>query len=360
MNKRGTTLIETAISIFIVAVVVVSFLEALNVGLTGTLSIDRKTSALNLAKSELEMIKAKPYIPSTGNLSSVLYGFIDSNTSDKLNYNISGRVAYVNNQSSLQQITVNVTYLNGKQEQLIGYKVADSDLSSPPAKGKIVTDVIKDMPFLPTGGFWLWGQWCGYYHTFNTTASATISATWKFHWTRDVPNLASAGSPWILIYGPDPAYPGENRAPQWVQRDYQGNVYPDGFICRGGSFWCAGCPPAPAGTCNYTWPGDYAPVAQLPPYDCVSYAGWDLLTCTIGCSPNLFRDNYNWCMYGSVSWYDDNTCDGSAMGSRTDKDFEFTVSTPSAVDPGQYTVLFFNGETTISFETISASVTYVY
>jgi type II secretory pathway pseudopilin PulG len=61
MYKRGTTLLETVISIFIVAVVIVSFLEALNVGMIGTLNLDRKTSALNLAKSQMEYIKGQQY-----------------------------------------------------------------------------------------------------------------------------------------------------------------------------------------------------------------------------------------------------------------------------------------------------------
>jgi len=370
MSKKGTTLIESVIAIFLTSVVVLTFLESLNVGMTGTLQLSRKTSAINIAQSQMEYIKAQTFNSSNGSIADV-YGLVTatnaSNTSDVINYNISGTIEFVNNSTSLQKITVNVSYLQGKQVQLIGYKSAQMSLGAPPPQGKIATDVISDMPYLPTGGFWLWGQWCGYYHVFQTSTTANISATWKYFWHRDVPCLASAGSPWILIYGPDPAYPGENRPPQWAQRDYLGNVYEDGVICRGGSFWCAGCPPAPAGICSVDWTGDYAPIVQRPPYNCVADAAAGVIICasslTCGINNVLFPNNYELCTQ-HVSWYDDNNCDDTCpffvACCRTDQYFEFSVATTSPVPAGTYTVLFFNGETTISFETVSASVTYIY
>ena len=68
MNKRGTTLIETIISIFLISTVVVTFLEALSIGINGTLELNRKTSALNLAKSQVDYTKSQDYLQEVGNL----------------------------------------------------------------------------------------------------------------------------------------------------------------------------------------------------------------------------------------------------------------------------------------------------
>lgn len=128
MIKRGTSLIESVIAIFLVSVVIVTILTALDVGTMGTLYSTRRISALNLAKSQLEYVKSQRYIAATGssvyNLSEV-YGLITVNTSgisDKTNYVVDGYVEYVGTNSSLQKITINVSYLPGKKVQLIGYK----------------------------------------------------------------------------------------------------------------------------------------------------------------------------------------------------------------------------------------------
>lgn len=130
MSKRGFSLIESVIAVFIVSLVILGLMAALNGGIIGTLNVDRKTSALNLAKSQLEYTKAQPYNASAGNLSVVydlseVYGLItgsDSGVSDLINYGVNGSVEYVNNGSAMQRIIVNVSYLPGKTVQLIGYK----------------------------------------------------------------------------------------------------------------------------------------------------------------------------------------------------------------------------------------------
>lgn len=371
VKRNGTTLIETSISIFLVAVVVVTFLEALNIGINGTLNLNRRTSALSLAKSQMEYVKAQTYSDSTGNLSST-YGVITEETDDiidTVNYTISGQVANVSERESVQEITVTVDYLAGKQVNISSYKTAESSaLSPPPPQGKLVTDTVEDMPFLPTGGFWMWGQWCGYYHVIETVSTGKISATWRFNWDRDVSCTASAGAPWVLIYGPDPAYPGENRAPHWVRRNSLGDVITDGFICRGGSLLCAGCPPNGDGKCIESQDGDYNAIAHNPTtFDCAGEGIVGLVICssslTCGEDNWFFKDNWEYCTQ-SPWWYDDNNCDNTCPGyigcCRTDEYFEISVTTDSAVDPGVYTVLFFNGETTISFETISATVAYIH
>jgi len=343
MSKSGATLIETVISIFVISVVVVTLLEALNVGITGTLNLSRKTSALSLAKSQMEYVKAAEYNASTGNLSDV-YTLVTtgSNISDKVNYNISGQVRNVSANQSLQQITVNISYLQGKQIQLTSYKAARESLSSPPAKGKIVSDVIEDMPFAQAGG-WALGSWfggnnsggtyTGYYHVFTTSQNATISATWKFYFVNELygqwNDIYTWGNPYIGIYAGIPA---------WNNSDYLGNVEPDGVIFRNGAAPATdgGCMP---GCSCAAGPTDTAPIAMNP-----ATCGMDVSTYN-GNYEKLTRDALLWWIWGQAvqSGY-----------------YELTVTTPTAQPPGTYTVLFFNGEDRLSYSTISATVTFVY
>jgi Tfp pilus assembly protein PilV len=351
MSKRGTTLIETVISIFLISVVVVTLLESLNVGITGTLNLSRKTSALNLAKSQMEFVKAQKYNASTGDISdSGVYRSImtGENISDRVNYNISGQVSDVSVNQSLQLVTVNVSYLHGKQVQLTGYKAARESLSSPPAKGNIVNDVVEDMPFLQPGGWALGcvfssntsesscGTYTGYYHVFTTSQSGYISATWKFDWVNELYGTVDGwwtwGAPYIGIY---------NGTPPWVNRDYQGNVEQDGVIFRPGLGFNGGCMPnANASSCDCDISGDSAPIVMNP----------------ASCGAN-------WCVYVENNWNYEKPLYDCALWLFTalqSGSYEFSVTTPTAKEAGTYTVLFFNGEDRISYQTVSASVTYVY
>ena len=126
-GKRGVTLIEAVIAIAVIAIVVVALLQALSFATSGAMDTSLKTTALNLAKTQLEYVKSQSYNTSfKGNLSRD-YGVINaSNMSSNRNYTISGNVSYVNaSNPKLQKITVNVSYANGKQVQVIGYKNAD-------------------------------------------------------------------------------------------------------------------------------------------------------------------------------------------------------------------------------------------
>jgi Tfp pilus assembly protein PilV len=332
MSKRGTTLIESVIAIFLTSVVVLTFLESLNVGMTGTLQLSRKTSAINIAQSQMEYIKAQTFNSSNGSIADV-YGLVTapnaSNTSDVINYNISGTVTNIS--ASLQKITVNVSYLQGKQVQLISYKAARTSVSHPPAQGQIVTDVVADMPFIPPGGwgFLGWGKWMGYYHVFYTTQTAKISATWRFYWVNEIastPILCAFtwGAPYIGIYAGIPSF---------AERDYLGNVFEDGIVLRSGSFLLSGC--MPGCSCPTDGPGDFATIIMHP-----------------GCGIDCGEDNWT---YEHNSWLLCIPFDCPENGY-----FEFTVTTASAVPAGTYTVLFFNGEDRLHYETISASVTYIY
>lgn len=61
MKKGGYNLIEVLIAIAIIGMVVVAFLQGLNLGIGGTYSDTQKNSALHLAQSQMEYIKSQPY-----------------------------------------------------------------------------------------------------------------------------------------------------------------------------------------------------------------------------------------------------------------------------------------------------------
>ena len=117
---------------FVVAVVIIALLRTLSIGTGGTLDTKLKTSALNLAKSQLEHVKSQSYVNATGSLSNI-YGLIPANAmSDTKNFSVSGSVqkenSSCNGSGCLQKITVNVSYSNGaKTVQVIGYKNPDQN-----------------------------------------------------------------------------------------------------------------------------------------------------------------------------------------------------------------------------------------
>jgi type II secretory pathway pseudopilin PulG len=394
-GKRGTTLIEAVIAIVVVAVVVVTFLQALTVGITGTMDISRKTSALNLAKSQIEYVKAMSYNVSTYNATSNLsttYGVITTNTSnisDKVNYNINGQVIVkqFNNvtmnynyngttNQSLQQIVVNVSYLTNKQLQLTDYKTADGSYYTASSRGLAVTDNIKNFPRLPEGhGISCEGQFKGYYHVFTTGSNGTISATWKFNWNKDDFTIGDMGCPMMAIY---------RGVPSWASRDYLGVVRQDGFVLRnqndlkGFASWIsqiftgsttfgmgdlpglgngnAMCKCCDTGSCQ----DESNPIAWDPHSHSYGFNWWNWFDIRNICTlPGAYDvdNSYPCCGYAGsnseVFWNYDSNSNNVHYGYNV----QDTLVTPSE-PAGTYTVLFFNAETKINIDTVSASVTY--
>ena len=359
MSRRGTTLIESVIAIFIVSVVLVTFLLSLSIAITGTLDLNRKTSALNLARSEIEHAKAQMYNVSTGNLSDT-YGEI--NISDWVNYNISGQVSYVGGVNYLQQITVNVTYSTDKKVQLIGYKISDGSLAEPPARGLMVTDIVPNVPTLPQGygGFCL-GTFKGYYHIFTTSTAGPVSVHWKFHWNQVSSGPIDIGCPVIGVY---------NGTPDWVSRDYLGVVREDGMITRNqNGLWLADV----AGIGDLPGPGDGSTMCT-----CCADAAEQCAGETSADNPLYYIPHNHYSLFSPAWWlcallggYWDNgglPCCGYSdsggeifwtydSGSATSGDTEDTLVTGS-LPAGTYTVLFFNSENEKNLDTTSASVTY--
>ena len=356
MRKRGTTLIESVIAIFIISVVLVTFLESLNLAMTGTLQLNRKTSALNLAKSQIEYAKAQKYNVSTGNLIDV-YGLITtgSNISDKVNYNISGQVDNdVSINQSLQIITVNVSYLQGKQVQLTAYKIADGSLTEPAPRGLLVTDNLQNVPTLPQGyaAFCL-GTFKGYYHVFNTSTYGPVSASWKFRWTRvGSGGILDIGAPIMAIY---------TGVPYWASRDYLGVVREDGIVVRNQNEGLGGL----IGIGDLPGPGDGGMC------DCCSGGSGpsDDSYCNGEDNPLYWAPHHHWSIWCWLFYDGQYPCCGlSASGgeilwtydsSGSSGNVSTTLTTTANLSAGTpYTALFFNGENSISLDTISASVNY--
>jgi hypothetical protein len=321
------------------------------------------TSALNLAKSQLENASAQSYNKSIGdgNLSKV-YGLITEtggNIVDKINYNISGRVENVN--TSLQKITVNVSYLNGKKVQLIGYKEDAGNINiTTPYRGMLVTDNIQNVPVLYSGSggtdIACNPTFNGYYHVFNTSGGQ-VSITWDFNWIRwddgsgsEVGVNPSMGAPMIAIY---------SGIPNWANRDYLGvpkidgkiqrqqdnmNIYllqypigalPGAFTGSGDTSCQCWCPDNCSGESAPEW---------FVPHDCLSR--YNDYPCTGTC---LSDDEY---------WYYDEplgscsyvvVCD---MSGTLDRTFTTTLSA------GTHTILFFNAENKIDIHTTTAAIVY--
>lgn len=61
-SQRGQVLVEILIGVTVLAVVTVALMQGFRVGISGTERVDNRTTALNLAQSQMEYVKAQPYI----------------------------------------------------------------------------------------------------------------------------------------------------------------------------------------------------------------------------------------------------------------------------------------------------------
>lgn len=365
-------------AIFIVAVVLLTFMEALSVGITGTMQLNRKTSALNLAKSQIEYVKTLDYNASAGDLEIVYWPLISTggNITDIVNYNISGQVSNVSVNRSLQEITVNVSYLTGKSVEMTGYKISDGTDIETEARGLMVTDNIRNVPTLPQGySFLCAGQYKGFYHVFTTGTAGPISVSWTFDWDR-VSGTSSMGAPMVAIY---------EGVPNWTIRDSQDEVREDGMITRNQNV-------------GVTWASSFIGIGDLPGRGtgegsmcdcCHSSSGnpanndyCDGEDNPIAWAPHHCPPNYVWifpdiyyaaCLLGGYGWNGEQwPCCGACVEDSAGSPFwdydsdtgvttgtiDFVLTIEEDVDVGTYTVLLFNAENAINLDTQSAAVTY--
>ena len=107
MKKGGYNLIEVLIAIAIISMLVVAFMQGLNIGIGGTYSDTQRNNALHLAQSQMEYIKSQDYDDDCG------YTPIDDNVT----------VSCLNESSeNLQHITVTVYFDDNRTITIEGYK----------------------------------------------------------------------------------------------------------------------------------------------------------------------------------------------------------------------------------------------
>jgi len=122
MNKKGYLLIETVIAIAVFAIVVIGFMQGLQVGILGTYRVDVSNTALNLAQSQMESIKSEDYqVYTEGVPDGDEYSIIDAPNGFTIGIAVSN-IAGENPEEKLQQITVTVTFDEDRTITVAGYK----------------------------------------------------------------------------------------------------------------------------------------------------------------------------------------------------------------------------------------------
>jgi prepilin-type N-terminal cleavage/methylation domain-containing protein len=111
-EERGMTLIEIVVAVALFSLVVSALLLSLSTGVLGTHSVDQRTIATNLARSQLEYIKSQPYVE------PISYGLVSPIPSG-YTVKVEGTVV---NSGLLQHITVTVSY-DDKSVVVSGYKL---------------------------------------------------------------------------------------------------------------------------------------------------------------------------------------------------------------------------------------------
>jgi len=180
MNEKGQTLIEAIIAIALFAMVIVGFIQGLNVGILGTYRTSQSNMALNLARSQVEYVKLQDYQPCTDANCSVTYAKLNASVVESTYRGLSidsieitvGNVSGVD-PGALQQVTVTVTYENGRYANVVGYKGPRVGFRvGGPVGEELVVSSIVDVPKK------LYGQE-GYYYVFET-GGGPLCATWVY------------------------------------------------------------------------------------------------------------------------------------------------------------------------------------
>ena len=110
-NERGESLVELLIGVAIISLALVVFITSLSTGAMGVGHNTRRTTAINLATSQLEAIKASPYITSGA------YAPIAA----PVGYTVLIDTAVIS--PGLQVVTATVQYRGQEMVQIGNYKV---------------------------------------------------------------------------------------------------------------------------------------------------------------------------------------------------------------------------------------------
>lgn len=183
MKEKGQTLIEVIIAVALFAMVIVGFMQALNVGIWGTYRTSQSNLALNLARSQVEYIKLQDYQPCTDANCSVTYAKLNKSVVEDQypGFSIDDIEIVVANVSgsdagALQQVTVTVTYETGaRYAEVVEYKAPRVGYSATGPGGDLGVASAIIIPPPP----WLYGKE-GYYYVFETGLDGPLCATWVY------------------------------------------------------------------------------------------------------------------------------------------------------------------------------------
>lgn len=142
MKNRGFSLIEVLIGIAIISVVVIAFMQALGVSITGTHWVDTGTTALNLARSQMEYVKSQEYIVYDTSCNPILGTTYMTIGEIPSGYSVNTTVCEVQDADAdiLQHITVTATSQDGiNSVELEGYKTNSGALPA-----------LRDLPYVDT------------------------------------------------------------------------------------------------------------------------------------------------------------------------------------------------------------------
>jgi len=188
MNRKGQTLLEVVIAMAIIAVVVVGSMQALNVSILGVHRVDISNIELNLARSQMNYIKAQDYITYDESCQPVDGQDLGYKWIDELDgYGISTTICKVDGTEAeaVQYVTIRATREgNSKTVELDGYNI-NPDVLPALLDLPLIETIEIPVPILPGGDRTTLPRWgagffvfYGYPFTFYIPREGAVAVTW--------------------------------------------------------------------------------------------------------------------------------------------------------------------------------------
>ena len=115
MDQKGQSYVEILIAVVILAIVIIGLLNGVFAGIKATGAVDQGTTAINIARSQMEYIKSQDYSSSYIKLDDS--DLPDGWTNSQITIDVVDVLV-----SYLQRITVTVSYGDGKSVIVEDYK----------------------------------------------------------------------------------------------------------------------------------------------------------------------------------------------------------------------------------------------
>ena len=115
-SQKGFSLIEVLVSVMVLAIIGLAFLSALDTGARATLIMDERTTARNLACSQMEYVKSQDYAASY-TPASIPSG------KDYVGYSANITAEPLHDADDIQKITVTIEHNNKVVTTLETYKI---------------------------------------------------------------------------------------------------------------------------------------------------------------------------------------------------------------------------------------------